>query len=99
MAPRCGYNVGLRFDWDAANVSHLWDRHQLRPETVEEAMLHHRRQYRVSIVKEEHRSLYLAENPSGDVFAVVTTRRKGKTRVVSARPASRQERKIFMGRQ
>jgi uncharacterized DUF497 family protein len=87
----------VRFDWDAANTGHLWERHQLLPATVEEAMRYHRRQYRAVVVNHERRTLYLAETRAGDVLAVVTTQRRRKTRVVSARPASRQERKIFRG--
>ena len=86
----------MRFDWDAANVGHLWDRHQLRPETVEAAMLNHPRRYAVQIVGDERRVLYVGETQGGELLLIVTTQRKRKIRVATAHPASRKQRRFFM---
>ena len=60
----------MQFDWDEANAKHLWERHHLLPETIEEAMLTLRRVYKLQIVNDEPRTVYLAGSAARGVFTV-----------------------------
>lgn len=85
----------MLFDWDAANIKHIWERHQLRPEQVEEAWRNGAEEYGASMVGGESRVLFLAQTNAGEVLLIVTTERDGQVRPVTARRASRDERKCF----
>ena len=87
----------LSFEWDAGNVLHLWEQHQVRPYEAEQALkdensmlspdeLHSKREARFTVVgiTKKHRILFQA-------FTI----RKGKIRILHARDAKRKEVKLY----
>ena len=83
----------LLFDWDAANVLHL-GRHGVSPEEVEEALLDPRRTGAGAYGRDgERRSAYIGSTEKERVLFVVTTARRRRLRVVTARDATDRERR------
>jgi uncharacterized protein len=84
----------LRFDWDDANVRHI-GRHKVTVAEVEQAfdatLLHGAAEVRGS----EMRVSFLAPTHVGRLLAVTFTVRGSLIRVVTARDASRKERKLY----
>ena len=85
------------FEWDSGNVTHLWERHKVRPFEAEEMMrdtdailqpdvLHSHQEKRFAVIGKtrKHRILFL-------VFTV----RTGRIRVLHARGAKRGEVKLY----
>ncbi|HEY4026375.1 MAG TPA: BrnT family toxin, partial [Candidatus Dormibacteraeota bacterium] len=77
----------LLFDWDAGNVDHV-ARHGIAPEEVEDALLDPQR-IGADVCRPlgEARWAYLGSTDAGRVLFVVTTRRRRRVRVVTAREA------------
>lgn len=88
--------VIAEFQWDAANVWHIWRRHQVTPEEVEEvfvgSVIVRRGRYVHGVVYYEALGQTLAGRPLLVVFAALPRRR---IRVATARPMSRAERKWY----
>jgi uncharacterized protein len=89
---RCG-----GFEWDAGNMSKIWDRHGVMPTECEEVFLN-----RPLIVggDEKHsvteeRLYALGETDGGRLIFAVFTIRDLLIRVISARDMSRKERRIY----
>ena len=83
------------FDWDDDNVEHI-ARHGVSPEEAEEALLDPGRI--VTPAPEfagEQRWTALGASEVGRVLAVVFTRRRGLTRVVTARDAIPREKRQY----
>lgn len=86
-----------RFEWDFGNVSHLWERHQVRPFEAEEAMKdpnaikgpdepHSQSEVRFSVMGKTQKSR---------ILFLVFTIRNGRIRVLHARDVKRKEAKIY----
>lgn len=83
----------IELDWDdeddpMGNVTHI-ARHQLAPEDVEEALADpHRLHVPAYSTETERRWGIVGAADDGRIIFVVYTRRSGRLRVVTARPAS-----------
>ena len=87
-----------RFDWDAANVSHV-RRHGIEPFEAEQALLDPNRLGRPAYrVGAEQRRAYIGSTAAGRVLAVIVTRRQGRLRVISAFPARLAEQRRYRRR-
>jgi uncharacterized protein len=85
------------FDWDAANATKIWKRHQVTPTESEEVFFN-----RPLIVGDDERHsaseerLYgLGQTDAGRLLFIVFTIRGRRIRVISARDMSRRERKVY----
>src|SRR3954462_3697120 len=80
--------------WDEWNLKHIWERHGLRPETVEEVC------YGTPFVLQGYKGRFVLIGPArgGDIFTVIlgtVPGQLGAYYTFSARPASRKERRYF----
>ena len=85
------------FEWDEANVDHLWERHQVEPEEAEEVLLGEDVRIRKGRLKKGE-AYYEALGSTAEgryLFVVFQLKGKGLIRVASARPMSRAERKWY----
>src|SRR5713226_5396604 len=85
------------FQWDEANASKNWARHQVSQTEAEQVFLN-----RPVIVignptrsVEEVRHFAFGSTDAGRLLSVVFTRRGSLLRVISARPMSRRERRAY----
>lgn len=87
----------VRFEWDWGNVSHLWERHRVRPFEAEEVMkdpnaitgldeLHSEDEVRFTVV---------GKTKKVRILFLVFTLRNGRIRVLHARDTKRKEAKIY----
>lgn len=76
--------------WDEENEWHIWDRHRLRPDDVEQAVTSHDVMYR----SRSGRVVLRGRTRKGHILVVVLAPGFSETSwyVVTARPASRKER-------
>lgn len=82
-----------RFEWDWGNVSHLWERHQVRPFEAEEAM---KDPYAIEVSDKPHsqteaRFGVVGKTRKSRILFLVFTIRDGHIRVLHARDAKRKE--------
>lgn len=93
-----GFLAGLEgFEWDSGNSEKNWRHHQVRQGEAEQALLN-RPVVLADDVKHsqvEVRFLALGRSDSGRHLAIVFTARGAHVRVISARPMSRAERRIY----
>jgi uncharacterized DUF497 family protein len=75
------------FDWDDANIAHISE-HDVLPAEAEEIVVGNPLDLDYSVRNGEPRFRQVGETVAGRVLAVITTERKGLTRVVTAYPAS-----------
>ncbi len=84
------------FQWDEGNSEKNWHRHEVRQSAAEEVFFH--RPIVGSTARpagEEIRHFALGQTYAGRELAVVFAIRGSLLRVISARPMSRRERKIY----
>ncbi len=87
-----------RLDWDEWNTTHIWERHNLTREEVEEAIAGET----IARASRKNRFLVLGPTRAGRLLAVVigaVPDEPGAYYTVSARPASRQERRYYREQQ
>jgi uncharacterized DUF497 family protein len=85
----------LLFDWDADNVGHV-DRHGITPDDAEDALLDPDRLGAAAYGQgAERRSAFIGSTEDGRTLFVVTTSRRRRVRVVTARDATAQERRHY----
>lgn len=85
------------FEWDAGNADKNWRHHQVRQGEAEQALLN-RPVVLTDDVKHsqtERRFLALGRTDSGRHLSIVFTTRGSRVRVISARPMSRAERRVY----
>lgn len=83
------------FDWDDGNIDHI-AHHHVAPDEAEEALLdRHRLTVPARSPVHERRWAVLGETEGERVLYVVTTRRFGLVRVVTARNATPTERRQY----
>jgi uncharacterized DUF497 family protein len=85
------------FEWDAGNADKNWLRHDVRQAEAEQALLNAPLvvQANVAHPRAEPRFIGLGHTDAGRLLTVVFTARGTRIRVISARPMSRAERKIY----
>ena len=83
------------FDWDERNIAHL-KRHRVTPEEFEQVILSDpfELEYQVGVGEERYKALGMTVE--GRILAVVWTPREGRVRAVTAYPAGRSLRKVFL---
>jgi uncharacterized DUF497 family protein len=88
----------LLFDWDADNIGHV-GRHGITPDDAEDALLDPDRVgSRAYAADGERRSAFIGSTESGRTLFVVTTSRRRRARVVTAREASELEKRHYRRR-
>jgi uncharacterized DUF497 family protein len=80
--------MSVFFEWDDANIAHIAE-HGVSPEEAEEVVLRNPLDLDYSVRDGEPRFRQVGETVAGRILAVITTERRGLTRVVTAYPASR----------
>jgi uncharacterized DUF497 family protein len=88
----------FEFEWDEGNTSKNRDKHGVPKEEVESAFdlkLAVPIGRQTSPPVEEERLCVVGPSAQGRLISVVFTLRSGKVRPISARPASRKERKLY----
>ncbi|MGH3452287.1 MAG: BrnT family toxin [Haloechinothrix sp.] len=78
------------FDWDAGNIDHIIERHNIYPEEAEQIFLNG------AYVRREARAYRVyGQSDSGEYLFVICVLRGNRVRVISARPMDEQERRIY----
>lgn len=90
------YTGDMDFDWDAANIAHI-ARHKVTPEEAEQAVTDPERLARPTYSKDNEPRLSVTGLTFEDrlLTVVVTMRPVNRVRVVTARPASSNERRLY----
>ena len=85
------------FEWDAGNSDKNWLRHRVRQVETEQALLNRPLVLAIDLQhsQKEPRFLALGHTDAKRQLAVVYTVRGKRIRVISARPMSRSERRIY----
>jgi hypothetical protein len=86
---------GVRFDWDRGKIEHI-ARHAIIPAEAEEVVRNEPIDLRFENRDSEERIAQVGETHAGRVLVVVTTMRGDKVRVVTAIPANRKLRKLYL---
>ena len=92
------FMAGLEgFEWDAGNSEKNWLRHEVRQTEVEQALLNRPLVLAVALkhVVKEARFQAFGRTDAARQLAVVFTVRSNRVRVISARPLSRAERRVY----
>ena len=88
----------MELDWDEANMEHI-AQHQIEPWEVEEALVD---PYRIRLksynVMNEKRQGFIGKTEDSRILAVILTQRNNKIRIVTAREASANEKKLYRRR-
>lgn len=89
------------FDWDEGNLFKGWERHRVRFSECEEVFMNRPLVAAPAYgAAEEERLAVLGRTDAGRLLCVIFTLRNARVRVISARDASRKERKEYQrGRQ
>jgi uncharacterized DUF497 family protein len=97
MALPPGFPGIARFQWDEGNADKNWRRHEVTQAEAEQVFFNKPVLVTsdVNHSQEEVRLFALGRTDAGRRLAVVFTIRGDALRVISARPMSRQERKIY----
>jgi uncharacterized DUF497 family protein len=82
------------FDWDDANIAHI-ARHNITPAEAEAVLLADPYDLDYQVRNGEERVEQIGATGAGRILAVVTTVRRGKTRVVTAYPATKRQQAVY----
>ena len=85
------------FEWDAGNSDKNWRNHEVRQAEAEQVLLNRPVIFAPDLKHSQAEARYftLGRTNSGRGLAIVFTTREARVRVISARPMSRAERKIY----
>ncbi len=83
------------FDWDEGNTAHIAE-HGVLPFEVEEVIANNPLDLGYEVRNSEERLRQVGETLEGRILAVITVHRSGRTRVVTAYPASRSLRATYL---
>jgi uncharacterized DUF497 family protein len=85
------------FEWDAGNAEKTWRRHAVRQVEAEQSLLNRPVLVALDVTHSRHepRFIALGHTDTPRLLAVVFTVRGTRVRVLSARPMSRAERRIY----
>jgi uncharacterized DUF497 family protein len=89
--------MGIEFEWDDANISHI-ARHGILPYEAEEVVTGKPIELGAGFEKGEFRITQIGETAAGRVVTVVLTERNSKIRVVTSYPATRRLCRIYLER-
>jgi len=92
------YVAGVEgFDWDAGNSDKNWSKHTVRQSEAEQVLLNRPLLLAADVKhsRQEPRFFTLGHTDSGRRLAVVFTVRARRVRVISARPMSGRERRVY----
>lgn len=86
------------FDWDEANMLKNWEKHQVSPFECEQVFFNRPVvvQHSTGRGADEERFFALGRTGAGRLLFLVFTLRNDLIRVISARPMSRGERKVYL---
>jgi len=88
------------FDWDKGNIDKNWEKHKVSNSEIEQLFFNEPLVYEDREHSLEERRLYaLGETDAGRRLFVGFTIRKDKIRVITSRPMSNKERKVYDGGQ
>jgi uncharacterized protein len=85
------------FQWDSGNIDKIWEKHQVEPKEAEEVFFN---KPLLLLPDEEHsvteqRFSAIGKTDDGRMLFITWTSRAPLIRVISARPMSRKERKLY----
>ena len=85
------------FEWDVGNSDKNWRNHQVRQAETEQVLLNRPVVFAANLThsRSEARFFTLGRTDSGRHLAIVFTTRGKRIRVISARPMSRAERRVY----
>ena len=85
------------FDWDEANIHKNWEKHHVSPFECEQIFFNRPLVVQASEGRtaDEERFYALGRSDAGKMLFLVFTMRNNQIRVISARPMSRGERKVY----
>ena len=85
------------FEWDEGNLAKNWDRHQVSSAECEEVFLNVPLVLADDVVHSAHEARYytLGQTNNGRLLFIAFTVRATRIRVISARPMSGKERRIY----
>ena len=89
------YLQGAAFEWDARKAQANLERHNVSFEEAAEVFFDPFYQFGDAIRGDEQREFVLGYSLSQRILLVVYVDRRERTRIISARPATRQERKQY----
>ncbi len=94
---RSGKLKPLKFDWDKGNIEKNWERHKVDFRECEEIFLNKPVKFfpDPKHSKPEKRLVAYGKTNKGRKLTVIFTIRNKKIRVISARPMSKKERRIY----
>lgn len=85
----------MEFLWDEGNVSKNVAKHKVSNKETEQAVQNEPVDLEVQLRNGEIRQVQIGVTDAGRVLVVVSTLRGDKVRVISSRPANREERAFF----
>ncbi len=88
----------FQFEWDRGNQNKSWSKHSVGPNEIEAVFnlkLAVPLGRQVAPAVEDERLCLVGPTDSGRMLSVVFTLREGRVRPISARPASRKERRLY----
>ena len=85
----------MLFDWDKANVAHI-ALHRVTPPEAEQVVLNDPLDLSFETSSGEERTAQVGETDAGRVLVVITTMRDDLIRVVTAFPAAKRLRKLYI---
>ena len=85
----------MELDWDETNIEHI-SKHQIETREAEEALVDHKRiKLKSYNVINEKRQGFIGKTEDGRILAIILTQRNNKIRIVTAREASTNEKKLY----
>jgi hypothetical protein len=89
--------VASRFEWDQWNADHIYERHHVHMEEAEQALLDAERAqvFGITQVLREKRKAVVGMTESGRYLVVIYTERGSAIRIVTARPATAGEVRLY----
>jgi uncharacterized protein len=85
----------VELDWDDANIDHI-AQHHIEPWEAEEALVDPKRiKLKSYNVMNEKRQGFIGKTEDGRMLVLIVTHRNNKIRVVTARDASSNEKKLY----
>ena len=83
------------FDWDDGNLSHIAE-HRVTSAEAEQVVLNNPMDLKFEVRNGEERIAQVGETDSGRILVVVTTMRDDLIRVITAFPARKDMRKLYL---
>ena len=83
------------FVWDSANIGHIAE-HDVTPEEAEQVLENRPFDLSHQLRNGEERIVHLGETRTGRILRVVVAPREGRLRVVTAWPADRKDRQLYV---